>query len=62
MQQNIPVRMNITDNGTGIEFSEKHTGHHGMENMQMRAKRIGGELKIEKPEKGTRVTLIAKNI
>ena len=54
--------MDIIDNGIGIEFSEKHTGHHGMENMQMRAKRIGGELKIEKLEKGTRVTLIAKNI
>ena len=55
-------KMDIIDNGIGIEFSEKHTGHHGMENMQMRAKRIGGELKIEKLEKGTRVTLIAKNI
>ena len=55
-------RMSIEDNGSGIELADKHSGHHGLENMEMRAKRIGGELKIEKPEKGTRVTLIAKNI
>jgi signal transduction histidine kinase len=55
-------RMEILDNGTGIGTIEKHSGHHGLENMEMRAKRIGGELKIEKPEKGTRVTLVAKNI
>jgi len=55
-------KMEIMDNGTGIGTDEKHTGHHGLENMQMRAKRIGGELRIEEPERGTCVTLIAKNI
>lgn len=55
-------KMEIEDNGTGIGTIEKHSGHHGMENMQMRAKRIGGELRIERPEKGTCVVLIAKNI
>ncbi len=55
-------KMDITDNGTGIESIEKHSGHHVLENMQMRAKRIGGELRIEEPERGTCVTLIAKNI
>ena len=55
-------RMEIVDNGTGINQEEKQTGHHGIENMKLRAERINGELKIEKLEKGTSVKLIAKNI
>jgi two-component sensor histidine kinase len=55
-------KMEIADNGTGINEEEKHKGHHGIENMEMRAKRIGGDLRINKLDQGTRVTLIAKNI
>ena len=55
-------KMEIADNGTGIGTVDKHVGHHGLENMQMRAKRIGGELRIKNLERGTSVTLVAKNI
>jgi ligand-binding sensor domain-containing protein/two-component sensor histidine kinase len=55
-------KMEIADNGTGINEEEKQKGHHGIENMELRAKRINGELIIENLEKGTRITLIAKNI
>ena len=43
-------------------MDEKHGGHHGIENMEMRAKRIGGELRINNLDKGTSILLIAKNI
>ena len=55
-------KMEIADNGTGINEEEKQKGHHGIENMELRAKRIEGELTINKLDKGTSVTLIAKNI
>jgi len=55
-------KMEISDNGTGIKEEVKHKGHHGIENMEMRAKRIGGDLRIDKLERGTSVTLMAKNI
>lgn len=55
-------KMEIVDNGTGINKETINKGHHGIENMELRAERINGELKIEKLEKGTGVTLIAKNI
>ena len=54
--------MVIADNGAGINEEEKQKGHHGIENMELRAKRINGELIIENLEKGTSVKLIAKNI
>jgi signal transduction histidine kinase len=52
-------RMEISDNGTGIDMSQSHTGHHGLENMKLRARKIGGELQIEKNQ-GTRIILITK--
>ena len=55
-------KMEIVDNGAGITVDERHGGHHGIENMEMRAQRIGGELTINKLDKGTSVTLVAKNI
>jgi ligand-binding sensor domain-containing protein/two-component sensor histidine kinase len=55
-------KMEITDNGKGMDEEEKHKGHHGIENMKLRAERIGGELIINHLEKGTSVILIAKNI
>ncbi|MCW8813446.1 MAG: triple tyrosine motif-containing protein [Chlorobium sp.] len=54
-------KMEIADNGMGIN-EEKQKGHHGIENMELRAKRINGALIIRKLEKGTSITLIAKNI
>jgi ligand-binding sensor domain-containing protein len=55
-------KMEIVDNGAGIKVDERHGGHHGIENMKMRAKRIGGELTINNLDRGTSVTLVAKNI
>ncbi len=55
-------KMEIIDNGAGIKVDERHDKHHGIENMEMRAKRIGGELTINNIDKGTSVLLIAKNI
>ena len=54
--------MEIANNGTGINEEERQKGHHGIENMKLRAKRINGELTIQNLAKGTRVILIAKNI
>ena len=55
-------KMEISDNGKGMDEEEKHKGHHGIENMKLRAEKIGGELSISHPEKGTSVVLIAKSI
>jgi signal transduction histidine kinase len=55
-------KMEIVDNGAGIKVDERHGRHHGIENMEMRAKRIGGELTINNLDKGMSVTLITKNI
>ncbi len=55
-------KMEIADNGAGINEDRKQKGHHGIENMELRAKRINGELIIQNLEKGTKVSLIAKNI
>ncbi|MEJ2103339.1 MAG: two-component regulator propeller domain-containing protein [Ignavibacteriaceae bacterium] len=55
-------KLKILDNGKGMDESEMHQGHHGIENMKLRAKRIGGQLIIENLNKGTSVSLIAKNI
>jgi signal transduction histidine kinase len=54
--------MEITDNGKGICEEERHKGHHGIENMKLRAQRMNNELIIRNLEKGTSITLIAKNI
>ncbi len=54
-------RMEISDNGTGIDMNKTHTEHHGLENMKLRAARIGGDLKVE-TRQGTRVILTAKAI
>jgi two-component sensor histidine kinase len=55
-------KMEIIDNGAGIKVDKRHGRHHGIENMEMRAKRIGGELNINNLDKGMSVTLVAKNI
>lgn len=55
-------KMEISDNGKGMDEEEKHKGHHGIENMKLRAERISGELSICHLEKGMSVELIAKSI
>jgi ligand-binding sensor domain-containing protein/two-component sensor histidine kinase len=54
-------RMEIADNGIGMDLNQDHPGHHGLENMKLRAARIGGDLRIE-IQQGTLVTLTAKAI
>jgi len=54
-------RMEIADNGIGMNLTQDHPGHHGLENMKLRAARIGGDLKIE-TFSGTQVILMAKAI
>jgi signal transduction histidine kinase len=54
-------RMEIGDNGIGIDVAQERSGHHGLANMKLRAARIGGDLRIETLP-GTRVILTAKAI
>ena len=54
--------MTICDNGKGINGDIIHKGHHGLDNMKLRAERIGGKLLIENMDRGIKVTLIARNI
>lgn len=52
--------MQISDNGIGFDPSQKRTGN-GLKNMQMRAKRIGGQLSMD-TDKGTNIKLIMKRL
>lgn len=52
--------MVISDDGGGINENRKRSSH-GIRNMQMRAERIGGKVKIES-ENGVRVVLTVKAI
>ncbi|MDX2444634.1 MAG: two-component regulator propeller domain-containing protein [Bacteroidales bacterium] len=52
--------MQISDNGIGFDPTQKRTGN-GLKNMQMRAKRIGGELSMD-TDKGTNIKLIMKRL
>ena len=54
-------KLEINDNGKGIELNEKSSGFHGLQNMKLRAERIGGELKTEN-NNGTRIILTVKEI
>jgi signal transduction histidine kinase len=55
------IRMEITDNGIGFEphkslINENPFGGNGLKNMKMRAKELGGIIKIiSAPEKGTQI-------
>ena len=55
-------KLEISDNGIGMNESKMLKGHHGIENMKLRAERINGEIKIENLEKGTKIILVAKSI
>jgi ligand-binding sensor domain-containing protein len=54
-------RMEIADNGVGINATQERSGHHGLANMRLRAARINGDLAIE-TSPGTRVILTVKAI
>lgn len=54
-------KLEICDNGKGIELNEKSSGYHGLQNMKLRAERIRGELKIEN-KNGTRIILTVKEL
>ncbi len=54
-------RLEIIDNGRGIDLNGKSKGYHGIENMKLRAERISGELKIES-ENNTKIILIVKEL
>jgi len=53
--------MEIADNGSGFKAKNGASGHHGLENMRMRADRIGGTLIIE-TENGTHIVFKARSI
>jgi signal transduction histidine kinase len=53
-------KMEITDNGKGMDEEEKHKGHHGIENMKLRAERISDELIIK--HRRNKCSSITKNI
>jgi hypothetical protein len=54
-------RLEISDDGKGMELNEKSVGYHGLQNMKLRADRIGGEFKIEN-KNGTRIILTVKEL
>ena len=54
-------RLEIGDNGIGIELNGKSKGYHGLQNMKMRATRIGGELIVES-KNDTKIILNAKEL
>jgi signal transduction histidine kinase len=53
--------MEISDNGNGFNWQKSKTGHHGIENMRMRAERIGGTLQMHS-DKGTCIILKTRAI
>lgn len=56
--ENDRLEMTLTDNGKGFDM-ENVTKGHGLENMQIRAKRINGIIRIESvPHKGSTTTLL----
>ena len=54
-------KLEISDNGKGIELDEKSSGFHGLQNMKLRAERIGGDLKMENIN-GTRIIFTVKEL
>jgi signal transduction histidine kinase len=54
------LRMNVRDNGCGIDPQVLHTGregHWGLAGMRERATRLGGLLKISSSATGTEIEL-----
>ena len=50
------LRLSIIDDGRGFDTGKgQRPGHHGLTNMHARAESLGGSLKIESGQEGTRV-------
>ncbi len=48
----------VQDNGAGYDPAQRHAGGHGLGNMEARAGRLGGSLRVEsQPGVGTRIVL-----
>jgi signal transduction histidine kinase len=48
----------VQDNGAGYDSSQRRPGGHGLGNMEARAERLGGSLRVEsQPGVGTRIVL-----
>lgn len=52
------VHLSIQDDGRGFDIRAKQDGHHGIVGMKERAKLIGGRLRIQSGESGTKVTVV----
>jgi signal transduction histidine kinase len=53
------LRLVIADNGTGfVVDADRGSQHQGLANMRARAADLGGELRIDSSEAGTRVTVL----
>jgi signal transduction histidine kinase len=52
------LRLEITDNGRGIDFTTTPRMGSGLLNMESRAKLLNGSFKIESGNDGTRITVI----
>lgn len=62
LQQGI-FELLVTDNGKGFDLKQNGSpGHYGLLGMQERARLIGGSLKIDTSEQGTRVVLNVKMV
>ncbi|MCX6064214.1 MAG: ATP-binding protein, partial [Chloroflexi bacterium] len=54
--------MTIRDNGRGLDLQSVRPGGMGLQNMNERAKRLGGQLAIKsQPGEGTEITVIIEN-
>jgi signal transduction histidine kinase len=48
----------VQDNGAGYDPAQRRPGGHGLGNMEARAERLGGSLRVEsQPGVGTRIVL-----
>lgn len=54
-------RMEISDNGKGINVNKKNIGNHGLQNMKLRSEKIKSTLKIEN-NNGTKIILSMKEL
>lgn len=52
------IRLSIVDDGTGFDPDHPSVSGRGLRNMEERARRLGGKLRIEsRPGRGTRITV-----
>jgi signal transduction histidine kinase len=57
--ENAAVKLTVRDDGSGFDPGRQNSTGHGLRNMQARAERLGGTLRLEsQPGAGTVVTLL----